>query len=172
MAEVADPSAALIEGWQGSVPGTVVLPTVEGRRPVLVEVQALVTPTSHPQPRRSVRGVDAARVHQLMAVLDRHGGLSCAGHEIYVNVVGGVRVIEPAADLAVVLAVASSLRDVALGPVAAWGEVGLTGELRGVPMNKTRIEEAARLGIDRYVAPNNTDGPGRLAEALALVGLV
>ena len=170
MAEVSDPSAALIEGWQGTVPGTVVLPTVEGRRPVLVEVQALVTPSSNPQPRRSVRGVDAARVHQLMAVLERHGGMTCAGHEVYVNVVGGVRVVEPAADLAVVLAVASSLRDVALGPVAAWGEVGLTGELRGVPMRTIRVEEAGRLGITRYIAPNG-DGLGRLAEALARAGL-
>ncbi len=171
MTEVSDPSAALINGWQGTVPGTVVLPTVEGRRPVLVEVQALVTPSSHPQPRRSVRGVESARVHQLIAVLERHGGLTCAGYEVYVNVVGGMRVVEPAADLAVVLALASSLQDIALGPVAAWGEVGLTGELRGVPMRSTRIEEAARLGITDYVAPNG-DGPRRLAAALAQVGLV
>ena len=167
--EVADPSAALIEGWKGSVAGTVVLPTVEGRRPVLVEVQALVTPTSHPQPRRSVRGVEAARVHQLMAVLERHGGLSCAGHEVYVNVVGGIRVVEPAADLAVALAIASSLRDIALGPVAAWGEVGLTGELRGVPMRTTREAEATRLGISRHITPG--DG-ARLSDALVEAGLL
>lgn len=169
MAEVADPSAALIEGWKGSVPGTVVLPTVDGRRPVLVEVQALVTPTSHPQPRRSVRGLEAARVHQLMAVLERHAGLSCAGHEVYVNVVGGVRVVEPAADLAVALAIASSVRDVALGPVAAWGEIGLTGELRGMPMATTRSEEASRLGIERHVTPAGSD---RIADALNEVGLL
>ncbi len=171
MAEVADPSAALIEGWQGTVQGTVVLPTVEGRRPMLVEVQALVTPTSHPQPRRSVRGVDAGRVHQLLAVLERHGGLSTAGHEVYVNVVGGVRVLEPAADLAVVLAIASSVRDQALGPVAAWGEVGLTGEVRSVPMRTIRAEEAARLGITRHIAPNG-DGPHRLRDALETAALI
>jgi len=167
--EVADPSAALIEGWKGSVAGTIVLPTVEGRRPVLVEVQALVTPTSHPQPRRSVRGVEAARVHQLMAVLERHGGLSCAGHEVYVNVVGGIRVVEPAADLAVALAIASSLRDIALGPVAAWGEIGLTGELRGVPMRATRGAEATRLGISRHITPGEGS---RLSDALVEAGLL
>ena len=138
---------------------------------MLVEVQALVTPTSHPQPRRSVRGVDPGRVHQLLAVLERHGGLSCAGHEVYVNVVGGVRVVEPAADLAVALAIGSSLLDQPLGPVAAWGEVGLTGELRAVPMRTTRVEEATRLGITRHIAPNG-QGPDRLREALAAAGLV
>ena len=138
---------------------------------MLVEVQALVTPTTHPQPRRSVRGVDAGRVHQLLAVLERHGGLSSAGHEVYVNVVGGVRVVEPAADLAVALSIASSVRDRALGPVAAWGEVGLTGEIRSVPMRTTRAEEAARLGISHHIAPNG-DGPGRLLEALEAASLV
>lgn len=171
MVEVADPSAALIEGWKGTVPGTVVLPTVEGRRPVLVEVQALVTPTPHPQPRRSVRGVEAGRVHQLIAVLERHGGLTCAGQEVYVNVVGGVRVVEPAADLAVGLAIASSLRDIPLGPIAAWGEVGLTGELRSVPMRTTRLEEASRLGITRHIAPNG-QGPDRLRDALVEAGMI
>ena len=170
MAEVADPSAALIDGWKGSVPGTVVLPTVEGRRPVLVEVQALVTGTSHPQPRRSVRGLESARVHQLMAVLERHGGLTCSGRDVYVNVVGGMRVVEPAADLAVALAIASSLRDVALGPVAAWGEIGLTGELRTVAMGTTREEEASRLGISRHIAPTGS-GPSRLTDALDEAGL-
>ena len=171
MVEVADPSAALIEGWKGAVPGTIVLPTVEGRRPVLVEVQALVTGTPHPQPRRSVRGLEPTRVHQLMAVLERHGGLTCSGQDVYVNVVGGMRVIEPAADLAVALAVASSLRDVALGPIAAWGEIGLTGELRSVPMGTTRENEASRLGIPRTIAPNGS-GPKRLTDALAEAGLL
>ena len=171
MTEVADPSAVLIDGWQGTVPGTIVLPTVDGRRPMLVEVQALVTPTSHPQPRRSVRGVDHGRVPQLLAVLERHAGLSAAGHEVYVNVVGGIRVTEPAADLAVALAIASSLKDQALGPIAAWGEVGLAGELRAVPLGVTRFDEATRLGIRRHISPSE-EGPRRLVEALAEVALV
>jgi DNA repair protein RadA/Sms len=171
MVEVADPSAALIDGFQGTVPGTAVLPTVDGRRPMLVEVQALVLATSHPQPRRSFRGVDQARVPQLLAVLERHAGLSTAGSEVYVNVVGGVRVTEPAADLAVALAIASSLQDRALGSVAAWGEVGLAGELRSVPMDATRREEAARLGIKTHISPQD-GGPKRLIDALTQAALL
>jgi len=172
LVEVADPSAALIEGWQGSVPGTVVFPTVEGRRPVLVEVQALVANTSQPQPRRSFRGVEAARVHQLLAVLDRHTKLRIVGLEVYVNVVGGMRVVEPAADLAVALAVASSAMSRPLGPLAAWGEVGLTGELRSVPMGKRRREEAERLGIGQMVAADGSGGMDHLIDALLKSGLV
>ncbi len=172
LAEVADPSAALIDGWRGSVPGTVVFPTVEGRRPVLVEVQALVAPTTLPHPRRSFRGVEPPRVHQLLAVLDRHTDLGVAGLEVYVNVVGGMRVVEPAADLAVALAVVSSAVSTPLGPLAAWGEVGLTGELRSVPMSKRRLEEAQRLGIDRVIATNGDASPGLLIDALTSAGLI
>lgn len=172
LAEVADPSAALIEGWQGSVPGTVVFPTVEGRRPVLVEVQALVAPTQQPQPRRSFRGVEPARVHQLLAVLDRQTDLGVGGLEVYVNIVGGMRVGEPGADLAIALAVVSSATGTPLGPMAAWGEVGLTGELRAVPMAKRRNEEAARLGIARILAPNGPGSPATLLDALASAGLL
>lgn len=169
LVEVADPSAALIEGWRGSVPGAVVFPTVEGRRPVLVEVQALVAGTSTPQPRRSFRGVEAARVHQLLAVIDRHTDLGIAGLEVYVNVVGGMRVVEPAADLAVAMAVVSSATSRPLGPMAVWGEVGLTGELRSVPMGKRRREEAERLGIrDVISAEGDMD---HLVDALLKAGL-
>ena len=171
MAEVSDPSAALVGDWKGAVPGTVVLPTMEGRRPVLVEVQALVAPTQVPQPRRSVRGLEAARVHQLLAVLERHAGLSFAGREAYASVVGGIRVSEPAADLAITLALSSSLLDKPLGSLAAWGEVGLTGEIRKATLQKRRHDEAERLGIERIVSP----GPGgvrRVEDALAAAHLV
>lgn len=153
MTEVRDPSAAFLSDWRGAVAGTVAFPTVEGRRPVLVEVQALVAPSSVPQPRRSVRGVESARVHQMLAVLDRHAHLDFSNHEVYVNVVGGIKIGEPASDLPVALALASSLLDRPLGPVAAWGEVGLTGELRAVPHEDRRREEAARLGVTTTVAP-------------------
>lgn len=165
--EVADPSAAFLADWRGAVPGTLAFPTVEGRRPLLVEVQALVSPTSAPQPRRSVRGVETSRVHQMLAVLYRHAGLSFSDQEVYVNVVGGLRLTEPATDLPVALALASSLLNRPLGPVAAWGEVGLTGELREVAHEDHRLEEAARLGVPTTVAPRKGNRIG-IREALDL----
>jgi DNA repair protein RadA/Sms len=152
LVEVEDPSAALLSEWRGSVPGTVVFPSIEGRRPVLVEVQGLVAPSQVPQPRRSVRGVPPARVHQLLAVVQRHAGIALSSNEVYVNVVGGVHISEPGVDLPVALALASSVFDTPLGSVAAWGEIGLTGEVRAVANDQRRREEAARLGIERVIA--------------------
>ncbi len=170
LVEVEDPSAAFLSDWQSTVPGTVVFPAVEGRRSVLVEIQALVAPTRVSPPRRSVRGVEAARVHQLLAVIDRHARLPTFDHEVFVNVVGGWRLVEPACDLPVLLAVASSLLDVPLGSTAAWGEVGLAGEVRPVPFAARRREEATRLGVERIVAPG--DGRTlRVGDVLALAGL-
>lgn len=163
--EVADPSAAFLADWRGAVPGTLAFPTVEGRRPVLVEVQALVSATTFPQPRRSVRGVEPSRVHQMLAILDRHAGLSFVDQEVYVNVVGGLKLTEPATDLPVALALASSRLDRPLGALAAWGEVGLTGELRAVAHEKRRLEEAVRLGVPTTVSPH---GGGRLGVCEAL----
>ncbi|MFZ0492056.1 MAG: DNA repair protein RadA [Acidimicrobiia bacterium] len=165
LSEVVDPSAALLSEWRGSVPGTVVFPSVEGRRPVLVEVQGLVAPSQVPQPRRSVRGVPPARVHQLLAVMQRHAGIVLSTSEVYVNVVGGVYISEPGVDLPVALALASSVFDVPLGSVASWGEIGLTGEIRAVPNERRRREEVARLGIERVVA-GKKGAPLGLREAL------
>ncbi len=169
---VEDPSRALVGGWTGHAPGAVVFPTVEGRRPVLVEVQALVADAGPLPPRRSVRGLDAPRVHQVLAVLHRHAGLSFASSHVYVAVAGGVRVREPAGDLAVALALASSLLDRPLGPVAAWGEVGLTGEVRPASHDARRREEASRLGISRVVAPAADRRGSRLVDALTEVAMV
>jgi DNA repair protein RadA/Sms len=169
MVEILDPSEAFLAEWQSDVPGTVVFPAVEGRRSVMVEIQALVTPTSQAQPRRSVRGLEGARVHQILAVLDRHCGLRLADHEVYVNVVGGWRLEEPAADLAVALALASSALDIPLGSTAAWGEVGLAGEVRPVPFDVRRREEVGRVGVEHVVAPGQVS---RLVEALLRGGLV
>lgn len=169
MVEVEDPSEAFLSEWQSDVPGTVVFPAVEGRRSVLVEIQALVTASSQVQPRRSVRGVAPSRVHQILAVLDRHCGIHLADHEVYVNVVGGWTLDEPASDLPVALALASSRMDLALGSVAAWGEIGLAGEVRPVPFDARRREEAERLGIGTVVAPMQGQ---RLFLALAEAGLV
>lgn len=153
LVQVEDPSAAFLAEWQSNVAGTIVFPAVEGRRSIMVEIQALVAPTTLAQPRRSVRGVEASRVHQLLAVLERHCGVKLSDQEVFVNVVGGWRIEEPACDLAVALAVASSASDVPLGTMAAWGEVGLAGEVRAVPFELRRREEASRVGVDRLIAP-------------------
>lgn len=152
-----------------STPGSVLFPTVEGRRPVTVEVQALVASAAPGMARRSVKGIESARLHQVLAVLERHAGLSLAGRDVYVAVAGGVRVREPAADLAVALAVASSVLEVPLPATAAWGEVGLTGQIGAVGANPQRAAEARRLGAERIIAPG---GSVRVvAEALAAAGL-
>jgi DNA repair protein RadA/Sms len=153
LVEVADPSRLFLSGWRSDVPGTVVFPAVEGRRAVMVEVQALVTDTTLPQPRRSVRGVDPNRLHQIVAILSRRAGMNVTSLDIYVNVVGGWHLSEPAADLPVALAIASSLQGTPLGSVAAWGEMGLAGEVRAVPFDARRREEAGRVGIETVVAP-------------------
>lgn len=169
--EVADPSKMFLSGWETEVPGTIVYPAVEGRRSVLVEIQALVAPTHQVQPRRSVRGLDTARVNQVIAVLERHGGVKLGDKEVYVNVVGGWRIDEPGCDLAVALALASSALDRPLGRIGAWGEIGLAGEVRAVPFEARRIEELTRMGLTSHIAPTSGE-PMRVAHALARVGLV
>ena len=170
LAELPDPSGVLLSGHDGAVPGTVVFPAVEGRRPMLVEVQALVTGSHTAQPRRSVTGLTASRVHQVLAVLQQHCGLSFAGKDVYVSIAGGARVVEPAADLPVAIAVASSALDVPVGDVAAWGEVGLTGEVRSVAEDDRRRTEAERLSISRIVAPD-VRASSRIGDALGAAGL-
>ena len=168
--EVDDPSKIFLQGWEADVPGTVVFPAVEGRRSVLVEIQALVAPTTQTMPRRSIRGVDPARVNQIIAVLQRHGGLQTQNQEVYVNVVGGWRLDEPGSDLPVALSIASSALNVPLGRLAAWGEVGLAGEVRGIPFEARRLEELNRMGLTHRVAPGDGE-PMRLVDALGLAGL-
>jgi DNA repair protein RadA/Sms len=170
LVEVEDPSKVFLAGWETTVPGTIVYPAVEGRRSVLVEIQALVAPTSQVQPRRSVRGLDNARINQVIAVLARHGGVDLSDKEVYVNVVGGWRLDEPGCDLPVALALASSAVDQALGRLAAWGEIGLAGEVRNVPMETRRMEELNRMGLERRVAPAGGE-PLRLSDALRRAGL-
>jgi DNA repair protein RadA/Sms len=171
LAEVDDPSKLFLDGWEAEVPGTVIYPAVEGRRSILVEIQALVSPTRQAQPRRSIRGLDPTRVNQVLAVLDRHSSLRLHDKEVYVNVVGGWRIEEPGCDLPVALAVASSYSDRPLGRLAAWGEIGLAGEVRSIPMETRRIEELDRMGLERRVAPLGGKQL-RLREALASAGIV
>ena len=170
MRPVPDPSGWLLGGWKGEVPGSVVFPSVEGRRPLLVEVQALVSPAGVATPRRSVRGLEAARVHQVLAVLERHAHFRMADRDVYVSVVGGLQVRDPGVDLPVAIALVSSFLDKPLGPTAAWGEVGLTGEVRAVAYGERRAAEAARLGVKVAVGATGNGGD-RIERALARAGL-
>jgi DNA repair protein RadA/Sms len=154
LAEVADPARAFLAEHDAPAPGSVVAPVLEGSRPLLVEVQALVAPTAAPAPRRTASGIDPNRLALLVAVLGRRAGLGLGAHDVYANLAGGLSVSEPGLDLPLALALASSLRDrpVATGTVAI-GEVGLLGELRAVGGLDRRLREAARLGFTRAVAP-------------------
>lgn len=153
--EVSNPSAIFLSRGARPVPGSVTLITRESTRPVLVEVQALVdVGSTSSSPRRLAQGLEGQRLGLMLAVLHRHCGLSLAGQDVYANVVGGLRVTETASDLAVALAVVSSLREVALPrDLAIFGEIGLTGEVRPVPFGEERIVEAARHGFRRVLVP-------------------
>jgi DNA repair protein RadA/Sms len=157
--EVANPSEVFLEERSRGVAGSVIVPTVEGTRPLLVEVQALVTPTSFGLPRRTVNGADPQRVLLLLAVLAKRAGLSAGTHDVYVNLVGGLRIREPAADLGLAVAVASALRDRPADARTVFvGELGLGGELRRVQRIGARLKEAERLGFERAVVPSASIG--------------
>ena len=150
---VENPSAALLEGRPENSPGTCVTCVIEGTRPLLAEIQALVTPGGYNPSRRS-NGLDYNRTAMLLAVLDKRGGLAVSGCDAYINVIGGLDLDEPAADLAAILALSSSFFDLSLGKsVAAVGEVGLSGEVRGVSYIDQRVSEIARHGFTRCVIP-------------------
>ncbi|HEU0205520.1 MAG TPA: DNA repair protein RadA [Pseudolysinimonas sp.] len=152
IAEVSDPSGLFLSRSGAPVSGTCVTVAVEGRRALPVEVQALIVATQAPQPRRVVNGVDASRVAMLLAVLERRCGLKLSGSDVYVSTVGGIRLTEPGADLAIALAVASAVKDQALpATTAAVGEISLAGEIRPVAAAKQRAAEARRLGYTTII---------------------
>jgi DNA repair protein RadA/Sms len=167
LVEVLDASARFV-AEATRAPGSVVLAAMEGSRPVLVEVQALVAPSELEQPRRVVSGLDRNRLALVLAILHRHCRVLSGGADVFVNVVGGVRVDEPGSDLAVALAVASASRGVALrgSPRACFGELGLTGELRWVGHPERRLAEAAKHGLDGVIGP--PDSGGRACEVATL----
>jgi DNA repair protein RadA/Sms len=158
--EVLDASARFVAEATGK-PGSVVLAAMEGTRPLLVEVQALVSPSELVPPRRVVNGLDRNRLAMVLAILSRHAGVGVGSADVFVNVVGGVRIEEPGADLAIALAVASASRGVALsgahggGPVVCFGELGLTGELRSIAHPDRRLREAAKFGLRDVVSPES-----------------
>jgi DNA repair protein RadA/Sms len=167
---VANPSAIFLSTHPQPVPGSCVLVTLEGTRPLLVEVQALVD-AGGPSPRRLSVGLERDRLAMLLAVLHRHAGVACMDQDVFVNAVGGVRITEPAADLAVLLAIQSSLRGRALPRgFIAFGEVGLAGEVRPAPRGQERLKEAAKLGFSVAVVPK-ANAPKKPIEGLRIVAI-
>ena len=167
--EVANPSAIFLSRQPEEVPGSVVLVTREGTRPLLVEVQALLDEAMAAHPRRVTVGLDPNRLAMLLAILSRHGGISAHHQDVFVNVVGGVRVNETGADLAVLLAVLSSLRGRAVPRnTVVFGEVGLAGEIRPVPAGEERLREAAKHGFKRAIVPE-ANAPRRPLEGIEVL---
>jgi len=169
---VPNPSALFLAERPANVPGSSVFCAIEGSRPMLVEVQALVSASTFGNPRRMASGLDPNRLSLLLAVLDKRAGLNLAADDVFVNVAGGMTIEEPAADLAVLAAVASSLRNRPIPPgTAVFGEVGLAGEIRGVAQASLRIREAEQMGFTRIVLPaSNTDSSEEAGKA-ELVGV-
>ena len=170
LAEVPNPSEALLAGRPKDAPGTCVTCVMEGVRPVLAEIQALVVPSSLGNPRRVSNGFDYNRAMLLLAVLEKRGGLQVGGCDAYLNVIGGLNLDEPAADLAAMLAMASSFRDKPVPhDLAAIGEVGLTGELRTVNVLGQRLAEVQRLGFTKCLIPKRVQGKLAVPEGLELI---
>ncbi len=158
--EVPNPSAAFLAERMGGVSGSTVAVTMEGTRPLLVEVQALTTPSATGMPRRTANGIDVNRLHLLLAVLTKRMNVPLYNQDVYVNVVGGLKIDEPAVDLAVAVAIASSFKNVQVDPeLAVVGEVGLSGELRSVGQLDRRLNEAAKLGFRRAIYPKSARPP-------------
>ena len=163
---VSNPSRLFLSTHEKPVPGSCVLATVEGTRPLLVEIQALVDSAHSPNPRRLSVGLEQNRLAMLLAVLHRHAGIATWEQDVFVNAVGGVRIGEPAADLAVSLAIVSSLADRPIpGKVAVFGEVGLAGEVRPAVRGQDRIKEAAKLGFEKLIVPKANAPKGRAGDA-------
>ena len=170
--EVPNPSETLLSGRPTDTPGTCVACVMEGSRPILAEVQALAAKSGYAAARRNSNGIDYNRAMLLLAVLEKRGGLAVSGCDVYVNVVGGLQLDEPAADLATLLAVASSYRDVPIGSdLAAIGEVGLSGEVRSVTQLDYRLSETARLGFRRCIIPAHVRGDVQAPPGLKLISV-
>ena len=175
---VNNPSALFLNRDKREAPGSCVVVALEGTRPLLVEIQALLDATHSPSPRRLTVGLDGNRLAMLLAVLHRHGGIACYDQDVFVNAVGGVKITEPAVDLAVAMAVVSSLKNKSIPyHLAVFGEIGLAGEIRPVQRGQERLKEAAKLGFTEALCPKanlprgkiagmRVSGVGSLAEAL------
>lgn len=170
--EVENPSQVMLNGRPLDASGSVVVCSMEGTRPILIEIQALVCQSNFNLPRRTSVGIDYNRVNLLMAVLEKRAGLMLAGNDAYVNLAGGMRLNEPAIDLGIVMALVSSFRNVAIDPhTIIFGEVGLAGEVRGVSMAAQRVKEAAKLGFTTCVIPKiNCEGMDKI-DGMKVIGV-
>jgi DNA repair protein RadA/Sms len=169
---VPNPSQMFLAERPAGAPGSAVLCCVEGSRPLLVEVQALVSTTSYGNARRMASGIDQNRLSLLLAVLEKRAGLNLLGEDVFINVAGGMTIDEPAADLAIIAAVASSLRNRAIRPgTAVFGEVGLAGEIRGTAQASARVREAAQMGFTRVVLPEVNVAPDDVPPGCEMVAV-
>lgn len=170
LTEVKNPSELLLSGRPSNTPGTCVTCVIEGTRPILAEVQALVTPSFYNVPRRNSNGIEYNRAMMLLAVLEKRSGLRVGGSDAYINVIGGLNIDEPSADLAAILALASSFRDKPVrDDLVAIGEIGLTGELRPVSQLNLRLSEIIRLGFGTCIVPKNSIGKNMVPEGLNII---
>jgi DNA repair protein RadA/Sms len=168
---VANPSALFLSQHEQVVPGSCVLVTQEGTRPLLVEIQALVDTANVPNPRRLAVGLEQNRLAMLLAVLHRHAGIACFDQDVFLNAVGGVKITEPAADLAVLLAIHSSMRNKPLPRgLVVFGEIGLAGEIRPTPRGQERLKEAAKLGFSIAVIPKS-NAPKQAIDGLEVIAV-
>ena len=170
--EVPNPSEYMLEGRPVGASGAVVACSVEGSRPILLEIQALVTETAFGIARRTAAGMDFNRVNLLMAVLEKRCRIPLSHYDAYINIAGGIRMNEPAMDLAVVMAIVSSYKDIPVGEeTVLFGEVGLSGEVRSVSMAEYRVREAAKLGFTRCVLPGSCISRIHIPEGIRCVGV-
>lgn len=172
MMEVSNPSEALLSERAKNVPGSCVIPAIEGSRPMLVDVQALALQSGYGTPRRTTNGFDSGRLALLLAVLEKRAGVSLFNQDVYINVAGGLSLSEPAADLALCAAVASSVREGCIpGDWAVMGEVGLAGEIRAISQAERRLAECARLGFTSAVIPRENAKHLRAPQGMRIYGV-
>jgi DNA repair protein RadA/Sms len=171
LVEVVSPSEFFLSERTQPTSGSVVMPSMEGSRPILIELQALVVPTSLGVPRRTAQGIDANRVSLLVAVMERRLGTHLGNQDIFLNIAGGMRVEEPAADLGVIASISSNFKDKLIDPeMVVFGEVGLGGEVRGVSQSEVRVKEAGRLGFKQCLLPKQNQEKMKGVKGIELIG--
>ena len=170
--EVTNPSEYMLDGKPENASGSIVACSMEGSRPILIEIQALVCHTNLPMPRRTTAGTDFNRVNLLLAVLEKRAGMQMSACDVYVNIAGGIRMTEPAIDLGLILALVSSYKDIAIDEkTIAFGEVGLSGEIRSVNMAQQRVQEAKKLGFETVLMPKVSMKALQKVEGIRIIGL-